>query len=386
MGGAPHFPFSERSLMSKRMLPKRRLENVGLTLTGACVALVALIVVTLIVMVAQQGLSAFLVDGLDFGQFVTGTSWVPSDGKFGALPLIVTSFGVMLLSTLLTLPIALGSAIFVVEVRPGFGRKVFQPLVELLVGIPSVVYGLIGLTVVNAAMRAIFGEAAGTGAGILSGAIVLAVMILPTVTTLSIDALAAVPNQYREGSYALGCTRWQTVWHVVLKSALPSLMTAVILGMTRAFGETLAVQMVIGGVEKVMPAGLLSPAATLTTALTSGFANATTGSVQYHALWALGLLLMGMSLLFILVIHLIGSKGAKDRGSPHRRGRPRRTRRQDSPPGPRCHGYPHRHRGLRAGASRRHRGVHRVPGHWQGPLAGLPHHAACGRRQPRHLL
>ena len=197
------------------------------------------------------------------------------------------------------------------EVRPGFGRKVFQPLVELLVGIPSVVYGLIGLTVVNAAMRQIFGEAAGTGAGILSGAIVLAVMILPTVTTLSIDALAAVPNQYREGSYALGCTRWQTVWHVVLKSALPSLMTAVILGMTRAFGETLAVQMVIGGVEKIMPAGLLSPAATLTTALTSGFANATTGSVQYHALWALGLLLMGMSLLFILVIHLIGSKGAK---------------------------------------------------------------------------
>ena len=314
MGGASQFPFSERSHMSKRMLPKRRLENVGLTLTGACVALVALIVVTLIVMVAQQGLSAFLVDGLDFGQFVTGTSWVPSDGKFGALPLIVTSFGVMLLSTLLTLPIALGSAIFVVEVRPGFGRKVFQPLVELLVGIPSVVYGLIGLTVVNAAMRKIFGEAAGTGAGILSGAIVLAVMILPTVTTLSIDALAAVPNQYREGSYALGCTRWQTVWHVVLKSALPSLMTAVILGMTRAFGETLAVQMVIGGVEKIMPAGLLSPAATLTTALTSGFANATTGSVQYHALWALGLLLMGMSLLFILVIHLIGSKGANDRG------------------------------------------------------------------------
>ena len=115
-------------------------------------------------------------------------------------------------------------------------------------------------------------------------------------------------------TYALGCTRWQTVWHVVLKSALPSLMTAVILGMTRAFGETLAVQMVIGGVEKLMPAGLLSPAATLTTALTSGFSNATTGSVQYHALWALGLLLMGMSLLFILIIHLIGSKGAKKNG------------------------------------------------------------------------
>ena len=297
--------------MAKQMLPKRRLENIGLGLTGACVAAVALVVVTLIVMVAQQGLSAFFQDGISLGAFLTGTSWVPSDDKFGALPLIVSSFGVTILSTVLTLPVAVGSAIFVVEVRPGFGRKVFQPLVELLVGIPSVVYGLIGLTVVNAAMRAIFGDAAGTGAGILSGAIVLAVMILPTVTTLSIDALAAVPDSYREGSYALGCTRWQTVLHVVLRSALPSLMTAVILGMTRAFGETLAVQMVIGGVEKIMPQGLLSPAATLTTALTSGFANATTGSVQYHALWALGLLLMGMSLFFILIIHVIGSKGSK---------------------------------------------------------------------------
>lgn len=297
--------------MAKQMLPKRRLENIGLGLTGACVAAVALVVVTLIVMVARQGLAAFFQDGISLGAFLTGTSWVPSDDKFGALPLIVSSFGVTILSTVFTLPVAVGSAIFVVEVRPGFGRKVFQPLVELLVGIPSVVYGLIGLTVVNAAMRAVFGEAAGTGAGILSGAIVLAVMILPTVTTLSIDALAAVPDSYREGSYALGCTRWQTVLHVVLRSALPSLMTAVILGMTRAFGETLAVQMVIGGVEKIMPQGLLSPAATLTTALTSGFANATTGSVQYHALWALGLLLMGMSLFFILIIHVIGSKGAK---------------------------------------------------------------------------
>lgn len=100
----------------------------------------------------------------------------------------------MLLATPFTLPIALGSAIFVVEVQPWFGRRIFQPLVELLMGIPSVVYGPIGLTVVNAAMRAIFGEAAGTGAGILSGGIVLAVIILPTVTTLSIDGLSAVPK------------------------------------------------------------------------------------------------------------------------------------------------------------------------------------------------
>lgn len=300
--------------MAKQLLPKRRLENVGLGLTGACVALVAIVVLTLIVMVAQQGLTTFIGDGINIGAFLSGQNWIPTDDKFGALPLIVGSFSVTLLSTIFALPIALGSAIFVVEVQPVFGRKVFQPLVELLVGIPSVVYGLLGLSVINPLMVAIFGSAAGTGAGILSGALVLAVMILPTVTTLSIDALSAVPNQYREGSFALGCTRWQTVWHVVLKSALPSLMTAVILGMTRAFGETLAVQMVIGGVEKAMPTSLLDPAATLTTALTSGLANATTGSIQYHALWSLGLLLLIMSLFFILVIHIIGKRGAKANG------------------------------------------------------------------------
>ena len=228
--------------------------------------------------------------------------------------MIVGSFAVTLLSTLFALPIAIGSAIFVVEVAPGFGRRVFQPVIELLVGIPSVVYGVLGLYVINALVKAVFGDAAPTGAGILSGALVLAIMILPTITTLSMDALRAVPNQYREGSYALGCTRWQTTWNVVLKSATPSLMTAVILGMTRAFGETLAVQMVIGGVERSMPTGLLDPASTLTAALTAGLSNAVSGSEYYHALWTLGLLLLVMSLVFIMIIHLIGRKGAKANG------------------------------------------------------------------------
>ena len=237
------------------LMPKRRLENIGLGITGFCVALVALVVVTLIFMVAQQGLSTFFVDGMDPIAFFTGQNWIPEQERYGALPMIVGSFAVTLLSTLFALPVAIGSAIFVVEVAPGFGRRVFQPVIELLVGIPSVVYGVLGLYVINSLVKAVFGDAAPTGAGILSGSIVLAIMILPTITTLSMDALRAVPNQYREGSYALGCTRWQTTWHVVLKSATPSLMTAVILGMTRAFGETLAVQMVIGGVERSMPTG-----------------------------------------------------------------------------------------------------------------------------------
>lgn len=200
-------------------LPKHRVELIGKGVTGACIALVALLVVTLVAMVAQRGIATFAVDGIDLGAFLTGTTWNPHQDDVngmptvGALPMISGSFAVTLLSTLFALPIAIGSAIFVVEIAPRFGRRVFQPLIELLVGIPSVVYGLIGLTVVVAWTRDM-AAAAGqtiTGFGIFSSAIVLAVMILPTITSLSIDALAAVPNQYREGSYALGCTRWQTV-------------------------------------------------------------------------------------------------------------------------------------------------------------------------------
>lgn len=300
-----------------KIMPKRSLERVGLGVTGACVALVTLVVLALIFMVAQRGLTTFIKDGVDVAGFFTGTKWnLASTGPdglpaTGALPLIVTSFSVTVLSTVLALPVALGSAIFTVEIAPKFGRRVFQPLIELLVGIPSVVFGLIGFHVIVGAVRAIFNV--NVGLGILPGSIVLAVMILPTVTTLSIDALRAVPDSYRQGSLALGYTRWQTIWHVVLRSATPSLMTAVILGMTRAFGETLAVRMVIGGIE-AMPTSLISSASTITTTLTTSMAVYATGSVQNDALWSLGLLLMGMSLVFIMIIHLIGHKGAKSRG------------------------------------------------------------------------
>ncbi|WP_417052302.1 phosphate ABC transporter permease subunit PstC [Ellagibacter isourolithinifaciens] len=302
-------------------LPKHRVELIGKGVTGACIALVALLVVTLVAMVAQRGIATFAVDGIDLGAFLTGTTWNPHQDDVngmptvGALPMISGSFAVTLLSTLFALPIAIGSAIFVVEIAPRFGRRVFQPLIELLVGIPSVVYGLIGLTVVVAWTRDM-AAAAGqtiTGFGIFSSAIVLAVMILPTITSLSIDALAAVPNQYREGSYALGCNRWQTVWNVVLRSAAPSLMTAVILGMTRAFGEALAVQMVVGNAIQ-MPTSLFAPASTLTSVLTMGMGNEAMGTVYNDVLWSLALLLLLMSLVFILVIHLIGHKGGTKRG------------------------------------------------------------------------
>ena len=302
-------------------MPKARVEKIGQGVTGACIVLVALLVITLVAMVAGRGISTFTADGIDLGAFLTGSTWNPHQDDangmptVGALPMIAGSFAVTLLYTVFALPIAFGSAIFVVEVAPRFGRKVFQPLVELLTGIPSVVYGLIGLTVVVAWVRdaADLSGQTITGYGIFSGAVVLAVMILPTITSLSIDALAAVPREYREGSYALGCTRWQTIWNVVLRSAAPSLMTAVILGMTRAFGEALAVQMVIGNSIQI-PTSLFTPASTLTSVLTMGMGNEAMGTVYNDVLWSLALLLMIMSLVFILIIHLIGHKGGTKRG------------------------------------------------------------------------
>jgi phosphate transport system permease protein len=132
--------------------------------------------------------------------------------------MICGSFSVTLLSCALALPFSLAASIFVVEIAPGFGKRVFRPMIELLTGIPSVVFGLVGLSVIVPWVRSWGG---GTGYGILAGSIVLAVMILPTITSLATDAIEAVPDAYRDGSYGLGCTRWRTIVHVVLPSALP---------------------------------------------------------------------------------------------------------------------------------------------------------------------
>ena len=208
------------------------------------------------------------------------------------------------------IPFALGSAIYTVEINPKFGNTVFRPALELLVGIPSVVFGLVGLTIVVPWIR---GWSGGTGYGILAGSLVLAVMVLPTVTSLIIDALNAVPATYRMSSSALGGTRWQNTRHIVLKAATPGILTAIILGMARAFGEALAVQMVIGNAATI-PDSLVSPAATLTSVLTTSMGNEAMGTVYNDVLWSLALILLLMSLVFILIVHIIGNRSEVKHG------------------------------------------------------------------------
>lgn len=278
-----------------------RLEKFGRGITFFCLVLIVFIVAMILVFVAQKGLSTFFVNKVNPLAFLFGGKWDPSSGTFGALPMILGSFIVTILSAIIATPIAIGAAVFMTEISPKYGAKILQPAIELLTGIPSVVYGFIGLQVIVPFVRSIFG---GTGFGILSGVCVLFVMILPTVTFMTIDSLKAVPRHYKEASLAMGATRWQTIWRVILNAARPGIFTAVIFGMARAFGEALAIQMVVGN-SAVIPTSLTTPAATLTSVLTMGIGNTVMGTVQNNVLWSLALVLLLMSLGFNILVKFI---------------------------------------------------------------------------------
>ncbi|CAI3367192.1 phosphate ABC transporter permease subunit PstC [Enterococcus cecorum] len=290
---------------------RARMEQRGKFISFICIAIIVLVVLSIFYFVASKGLATFFVDKVNVFDFLFGKEWNPSElgangqPQVGALPMILGSFLVTFLSAIIATPFAIGAAVFMVEISPKQGQKILQPVIELLVGIPSVVYGFIGLSVIVPAVRSVFG---GTGFGILAGTFVLFVMILPTVTTMTVDALKAVPRHYREASLALGATRFQTIYKVVLRPAVPGILTAVVFGMARAFGEALAIQMVVGNAA-LMPTSLVTPAATLTSILTMGIGNTIMGTVENNVLWSLALILLAMSLVFNIIIRMIGKKG-----------------------------------------------------------------------------
>ncbi|SDN08196.1 phosphate ABC transporter permease subunit PstC [Sediminibacillus halophilus] len=294
----------ERLIKSKQNRSLGELRGKILVTLCALIMITATVAVTIFLTV--KGLQSFLVNHVSPIEFLTSTNWNPlaDQPSYGALPFIFGSLAVTFLSALIAAPLGIGGAIFMTEIAPSWGRKVLQPVIELLVGIPSVVYGFIGLTVLVPFIRE---HGAGTGFSILAGTIVLSIMILPTITTIATDAMGALPNSLREGSLALGATRWQTIRKVLLPAALPSLLTAVVLGMARAFGEALAVQMVIGNVRN-LPESLLDPSATLTTIITLNMGHTTYGSVENNTLWSMGLILLIISFVFILIVRYLSSR------------------------------------------------------------------------------
>ncbi|EES71347.1 phosphate ABC transporter, permease protein PstC [Paenibacillus sp. oral taxon 786 str. D14] len=284
----------------KKIQPHIVEEWTGKIYASFCIVLLVVTIFSMVYYVATKGLSTFVQDGISLGEIFGSTSWKP-DGEppmFGALPFILGSFSTSILAALIAAPLGICAALFMVEIMPKFGKKYLQPVIELLAGIPSVVYGFVGLSIIVPFYRDIF---PGQGLGILAGATVLSIMILPTITSIATDALSALPPGLKEGSYALGATRWQTLSRTVLPTTLPSLLTGVVLGMARAFGEALAVQMVIGNAPHI-PRSLFESTSTLTSVITLSMGNTVMGTTQNNVLWTLALILMLMTFVFVFIV------------------------------------------------------------------------------------
>lgn len=244
---------------------------------------------------AQYGLSGFL----------TGSTWLPGDGKFGIFPMIVGSICVTLGALIVGVPLGVGSAIFLVEFANKQIRNIIKPAIELLAGIPSVVYGFIGIMVLAPWVRINFG---GSGLSILTASIVLGIMILPTIISITMDSLTALPTAYKEGSIALGATTWQTVVMVLIPGAKSGILAGIILGMGRAIGETMAVIMITGNAIRI-PTSLYDSVRTMTSniALEMGYALGTHRS----ALFANAVVLFGFIMILNTIAILIIKKGRK---------------------------------------------------------------------------
>jgi phosphate transport system permease protein len=265
-------------------------------------ALVSAVIFSIIVFVGLQGVRTF--SGVSFADFFFSLNWNPEKGDFGAFPFLFSTMVLTLLSVALSLPLALGGAVFMAKIAPKWMREILRPAADLFVGIPSVVYGLVGLTVI---VPFIGRMVHGIGYGILPAAIILAIMVLPTILSISEDAIRSLPGRLEEASLALGATRWQTIWRVLLPAARPGIATAIILGMGRAMGETMAVFMVIGNSPQ-MPKSLISSTTVLTTAIVKDMGNTSYGSTWNNALYLMALVLLVISLLLIVMIRIVARR------------------------------------------------------------------------------
>jgi phosphate transport system permease protein len=220
-----------------------------------------------------------------------GTRWYPTFHLYGTLPLILGSLLVTVTAIAMALPLGVATAVFVREVAPNWTREILKPMIEVLAGIPSVVLGFFGMTLVAPFVRRTLGTP--TGLTAFTGALILAYMALPTIISVAEDALDAVPKSYRDGARAMGATEWQTIWRVVVPAARSGIVTAVMLGLGRAIGETMAVMLVTGNAARVPVTldSLFRPARTMTATVAAEMGEVAQGSVHYHVLFGIGLIL-----------------------------------------------------------------------------------------------
>jgi len=251
-------------------------------------------VLLILIFLFREGVPAFVQVPLSN---LFGPRWYPIEDLYGLVPLILGSIWVTIGAVVLSVPLGLATAVFIREIAPDWVREILKPLIEVLAGIPSVVLGFLGWVTVVPLVQDWLG--APTGLTVFTGSLLLAYMALPTIITISEDAIDAVPKSYRDGALALGATHWQTIWRVVIPAARSGVVMAIMLGIGRAIGETMAVMMVTGNAAR-LPSGLdsfLRPARTMTATIAAEMGEVAQGSTHYHVLFAIGLVLFAITLL-----------------------------------------------------------------------------------------
>lgn len=287
-----------RRARSDRARIKERVVE-GILLLSATFSILAIALIILFVF--SKGLP--LIARVGFSNFLFSTTWDPINGQFGIASMIAGSLAVTFGALIWGVPLGLSLSIFLAEIASPRISGIMSPIIELLAGIPSVVYGFFGLVVIVPFIRDHLG---GPGFSILAGSLILGIMILPTIVNIARDAIKAVPREYKEGSLALGATHWQTIARIILPTARSGIITAIVLGMGRAIGETMAVVLITGNVTR-MPESILSPVRTMTSnvVLEMGYAS---GDHQL-ALFATGVVLF----VFISILNALVSASMKAR-------------------------------------------------------------------------
>ena len=265
----------------------------------ACAFLAVVTVILIFVFTTYSALPVFTDIGLaDFFSF----TWAPSEGHYGIMSLLAGSGLVTVGALAMGVPLGVGTAVYLVEIASKRVRKLISPAVDLLAGIPSIIYGFFGMIIIRPFIAQLTG---GLGFGALTAWFVLAIMIVPTITTLTIDALNSIPMGIREASYAMGATKWQTIYKVVLPAAKLGIVDAIVLGMGRAIGETMAVLMVVGNAP-VIPDSIASPISTLTSQIALDMSYSS--GLHRSALFGMGVVLFIISATLVGVVRLISKK------------------------------------------------------------------------------
>ena len=287
--------------MNKRQFKELGMRYCFFLIATASVAILLMITIFLF----MEGIP--ILEKVSITDFIFGKYWYPTSDPpdFGIYPLIIGSISVTLVSAVIAIPLGVMTAVYLAEVATARLRELVKPLVELLAALPSVVIGFFGMVVVAPFLQNVFGVA--TGLNLFNAALMLAFMSIPTICSISEDAIYSVPNSLREASLALGATQWETIIRVVLPASISGICTGIILGMSRAIGETMVVLMVAGGAAMV-PGSIFDPVRPLPASIAAEMAEAPFRGDHYHALFATGVVLFFFTLLFNIVADHIAHK------------------------------------------------------------------------------